>query len=92
MDFWGYIENKGWVYCFVYVFDVFIEIVYNMYIIFEWYEELIYCLLNKIFILFDFFYNNEDECIVILLLVMLYYDFFQNDLIFIIYKKIKRFF
>ncbi|MGW8447811.1 DUF2785 domain-containing protein, partial [Bacillus wiedmannii] len=89
-DFRGYIENKGWAHCIAHVSDAFTEIVHNSYTTFEWYEELIHCLLNKIFIPSDLFHNNEDERIVTPLLSMLYHDFPQDELISIIYKKIKR--
>ncbi|MGM1460481.1 DUF2785 domain-containing protein [Bacillus cereus group sp. BceL310] len=89
-DFRGYIENKGWAHCLAHVSDAFTEIVHNSYTTFEWYEELIHCLLNKIFIPSDLFHNNEDERIVTPLLAMLYHDFPQDELISIIHKKIKR--
>ena len=54
-DFRGYIENKGWAHCLAHVSDAFTEIVHNTYTTFEWYEELIHCLLNKIFIPSDLF-------------------------------------
>ncbi len=86
-DFRGYIENKGWAHCLAHVSDAFTEIVHNTYTTFEWYEELIHCLLNKIFIPSDLFHNNEDERIVTPLLAMLYHDFPQDELISIIHKK-----
>ena len=86
-DFRGYIENKGWAHCLAHISDAFTEIVHNTYTTFEWYEELIHCLLNKIFIPSDLFHNNEDERIVTPLLAMLYHDFPQNELISIIHKN-----
>lgn len=86
-DFRGYIENKGWAHCIAHVSDAFTEIVHNSYTTFQWYEELIHCLLNKIFIPSDLFHNNEDERIVTPLLAMLYHDLSQDTLISIIYKK-----
>ncbi|MEK7015804.1 DUF2785 domain-containing protein [Bacillus sp. FSL R9-9410] len=89
-DFRGYIEDQGWAHCIAHVSDAFNEIIQNSYITFECYEEMIHCLLNKIFTPADIYHNNEDERVVTPLVSMVYHDFAQEDLISIIHKKVQR--
>ncbi|EMA6343465.1 DUF2785 domain-containing protein [Bacillus cytotoxicus] len=89
-DFRGHIEQKGWAHSIAHISDAFHQLVQNPHISGPCYEEIIHCLLNKIFIHSTIYYNNEDERIATPLLAMLYCDFPKEAFFTILYKKMKR--
>ncbi|MGU3442370.1 DUF2785 domain-containing protein [Bacillus cereus] len=89
-DYRGYVQNKGWARSIVHVADAFHALVLNPNIMGACEEEIIHCLLNKIFVEDTVYYNQEDERIAIPLLAIIHNGFSVDHFVFMLDKKIKR--
>lgn len=89
-DYRGYVKDKGWAHSIAHVSDAFNEMIHNPKIPLEWYEEIVHCILNKIFIYSTVYHTNEDERIVTPLITMLCRGLPKGRLCYIICTKMKR--
>ncbi|MED2762578.1 DUF2785 domain-containing protein [Bacillus thuringiensis] len=89
-DYRGYIQDKGWARSVAHGSDVFHTLVLNPNFMGNYEEEIIHCLLNKIFVEDTIYHNQEEERIAIPILSMIHNGFSKEHFISIVDKKIKR--
>lgn len=89
-DYRGYIQKKGYAHAIAHGSEALNALVHNSNISCDCYEEIIHCLLNKVFVCSTVYHNQEDERIVTPLLSIIHHDFPQNHFLSIIYKKLQR--
>ncbi|PGS77376.1 hypothetical protein COC69_20365 [Bacillus cereus] len=89
-DYRGYIQDKGWANSIIHGSEAFHTLVLNPNIKGICEEEILHCLLNKVFVEDIVYYNQEDERIAIPILAVIHNGFSKDRFISILDKKIKR--
>lgn len=89
-DYRVYIPYKGYPQTLLKGTDTLYALIGNPNIPSSYYEEIIHCLINKVFNHHIVYYNEEDEYVITPLLAILYREFSQNQLMSIIEGKLQR--